>query len=121
VGGAAKGAGIVAARVETCYEPTMKTITVTDLRQHWPKMEATSRAEAELIVTRHGRPVAQLIHIKEQKPKRKLWDPEEHMRWLKKIWGNKMMPSSDEQLAAARADQKFDQPMIVPSKHSEPK
>ena len=95
------------ARCETCKTPTMKTITIRDLRQRWPEAEKALQTENELIVTRDGRPVANLIRFMEQKRRRKRWDPEEHMKWLKKVWGNKMFPSSDAQLAEARADRKL--------------
>jgi antitoxin (DNA-binding transcriptional repressor) of toxin-antitoxin stability system len=85
----------------------MKTITIRDLRQRWPETERSLQIENEIIITRDGQPVAKLVRIAEQKPKRKRWNPEEHKRWIKKVYGNKVFPSSDEQLAAARADRKL--------------
>ena len=82
----------------------MKTITIRDLRQRWPETEKTLQVENELIITRDGEPVAKLVRVVREKPKRKRWNPEEHMRWLKKVWGNKMMPSSDAAIARDRAD-----------------
>ena len=82
----------------------MKTITIRDLRQRWPEAEKALQTENELLITRDGRPVAKLMRVTEPAPKRKRWNPEEHMKWLKKAWGNKMFPSSDEALARARAD-----------------
>jgi antitoxin (DNA-binding transcriptional repressor) of toxin-antitoxin stability system len=85
----------------------MKTISIRDLRQRWPEAEAALQVEDEIIITRDSKPVARLMRVTEEKPKRKRWNPEEHMRWLKKVYGNKMFPSSDKQLAADRADRKF--------------
>jgi antitoxin (DNA-binding transcriptional repressor) of toxin-antitoxin stability system len=82
----------------------MKTISIRDLRQHWPEAEAALQTENEIFITRDSKPVAKLVRIVPEKPKRKRWNPEEHMRWLKKVWGNKMMPSSDAALARDRAD-----------------
>jgi antitoxin (DNA-binding transcriptional repressor) of toxin-antitoxin stability system len=82
----------------------MKTITIRDLRQRWPEAEAALQIEDEIIITRDSKPVAKLVRVPAEKPRRKRWDPDEHMRWLKKVWGNKMMPSSDAALARARAD-----------------
>ena len=82
----------------------MKTITIRDLRQRWPEMEKALQVENELIVTRDGQPVARLVRVVQEKPKRKRWDPEAHLRWLKKMWGNKMMPRSDAAIARDRAD-----------------
>ena len=82
----------------------MKTMTIRDIRQRWPEAEAALQIEDEIIITRDSKPVARLLPVIEKKPKRKRWDPEEHMRWLKKVYGNKMLPSSDADLARARAE-----------------
>ena len=82
----------------------MKTITIRDLRQRWPETEKTLQIENELIITRDGEPVAKLVRVVREQVKRKRWNPEEHMRWLKKMWGNKMFPSADAYIARDRAD-----------------
>ncbi len=78
----------------------MKTITIRELRQQWPKAEKALELEHELTITRDGKPVAKLVRLTQPEIKRKRWDPEEHRRWMKKVWGNKVFPSSDERLAA---------------------
>jgi antitoxin (DNA-binding transcriptional repressor) of toxin-antitoxin stability system len=85
----------------------MKTISIRDLRQRWPEAEAALKVEEEILITRDSKPVAKLVRIAEKAPRRKRWNPEEHRKWIKKVYGNKMFPSSDEQLAAARADRKL--------------
>jgi antitoxin (DNA-binding transcriptional repressor) of toxin-antitoxin stability system len=82
----------------------MKTITIRDLRQRWPEAEAALQVEDEILITRDSKPVAKLVRIVQGKAKRKRWDPEEHVKWMKKVWGNKVQPSSDAALARARAD-----------------
>ena len=82
----------------------MKTITIRELRQRWPQAEKALEVEHELIVTRDGKPVAKLVRLVEPKPKSKRWDPQGHLRWLRKVWGNRMMTSSDKSIAADRAD-----------------
>jgi antitoxin (DNA-binding transcriptional repressor) of toxin-antitoxin stability system len=82
----------------------MKTITIRDLRQRWPETEKTLQVENELIITRDGRPVAKLVRVVQEEVKRKRWNPDEHRKWIKKVYGNQVFPSSDKQLAAARAD-----------------
>ena len=82
----------------------MKTITIRDLRQRWPKAEAALAVEDEILITRDSKPVAKLVRIVEDKGRRKRWNPEEHAGWMKKVWGNRTMPSSDAALARARAD-----------------
>jgi antitoxin (DNA-binding transcriptional repressor) of toxin-antitoxin stability system len=85
----------------------MKTITIRDLRQRWPEAEAALQVEDEILITRDSRPVAKLVRIAEPHPKRKRWNPEEHKKWIKKVFGNKVFPSIDEELAEARADRKL--------------
>jgi antitoxin (DNA-binding transcriptional repressor) of toxin-antitoxin stability system len=82
----------------------MKTITIRDLRQRWPEAEAALRVEEEIIVTRDAKPVARLLPVATPESRRKRWDADAHLRWLKKVWGGKMAPDSDAALARARAD-----------------
>jgi antitoxin (DNA-binding transcriptional repressor) of toxin-antitoxin stability system len=85
----------------------MKTMTIRDLRQHWPEAEAALQVEDEIIVTRDSKPVAKLVRVMQAEPKRPRWNPEEHRRWIKKVFRKKLLPSSDETLAAARADRRL--------------
>lgn len=85
----------------------MKTITIRDLRQHWPETEKTLQVENELIITRDGEPVAKLVRVVSEKRKRKRWDPEEHKKWLKKVWGKKQVSLVDKYLQADREDRKL--------------
>ena len=85
----------------------MKTITIRDLRQRWPETEKSLQIENEIVITRDGEPVAKLVRLVPPKAKRKRWNPEEHMKWIKKVYGNKVFPSIDEELAKARADRKL--------------
>jgi antitoxin (DNA-binding transcriptional repressor) of toxin-antitoxin stability system len=82
----------------------MKRIKIQDLRQRWPEAEAALQNEEEILITRDSKPVAKLVRYVEGKSRRKRWDPEEHKRWLKKVWGNKVLPSTDAALVLARAD-----------------
>jgi antitoxin (DNA-binding transcriptional repressor) of toxin-antitoxin stability system len=82
----------------------MKTITIRDLRQRWPEAEAALAVEDEILITRDSKPVAKLVRIVQDNGRRKRWKPEEHAAWMKKIWGNRTMPSSDATLTRARAD-----------------
>jgi antitoxin (DNA-binding transcriptional repressor) of toxin-antitoxin stability system len=74
----------------------MKSITIRELRQHWPETEKTLQAEHELIITRDGQPVAKLVRVTEPKVSRKRWNPDEHKKWLKKVWGNKQAKAARE-------------------------
>ncbi len=82
-------------------------ITIRDLRQRWPEAEAALQVEDEIIVTRDSKPVAKLVRVTPPEAKRRRWDPEEHRRWIRKVFGKKVLPGSDERLAAARADRKL--------------
>jgi antitoxin (DNA-binding transcriptional repressor) of toxin-antitoxin stability system len=81
----------------------MKTITVRDLRQRWPEAEAALQLESEILITRDSKPVAKLVRIPEQAPKRRRWNPDEHGRWQRRVSGGKVSQSIAA-LASSRAD-----------------
>lgn len=85
----------------------MKTITIRDLRQRWPETEAALQVEDEILITRDSKPVAKLVRFVPPKSKRKRWNAEQHAARIKKIFGNKVFPSIDRELAEARADRKL--------------
>ena len=85
----------------------MKTITIRDLRQRWPEAEAALEHEDEIIITRDSKPVAKLVRVVPEKAKRKRWNPDEHMRWLKKVWGKQQVALVDKYLQADREDRKL--------------
>lgn len=82
----------------------MKSITIRDLRQRWPEAEKALEMENEIVITRDGQPVAKLVRIVPERPQEKRWSPETHLRWMKKVWGERSFPSSDETFAKDRAD-----------------
>jgi len=51
--------------------------------------------------------MAKLVRVTQAETQRARWTPEAHRRWIKKVYGKKVFPSSDERLAAARADRKL--------------
>ena len=85
----------------------MKTITIRDLRQRWPEAEAALQVEDEILITRDSQPVAKLVRVTPVQPKRPRWNPDEHRKWIKKVFGNKVFASSDARLAEARADRRL--------------
>jgi len=85
----------------------MKTITIRDLRQRWPETEAALQVEDEILITRDSKPVAKLVRLIQPETKRKRWNPEAHAARIKKILGNKVFPSIDQELTEARADRKL--------------
>jgi len=85
----------------------VKTITIRDLRQRWPEAEAALQVEDEIIITRDSKPVARLVRVAPAEAKRPRWTPTAHRKWIRKVFGRKVFPSSDERLAAARADRQL--------------
>jgi len=88
---------------ETCNLDPLKTITIRDLRQRWPEAEAALQVEGEILVTRDSKPVAKLVRVSAEGPRRSRWNPAEHARWQREVSGGKLS-RSDAALAAARAD-----------------
>jgi antitoxin (DNA-binding transcriptional repressor) of toxin-antitoxin stability system len=80
----------------------MKTISVRDLRQRWPEAEALLEREKEILVTRDGKPVAKLVHVREDAPRRKRFDPEAHRKWQRRVNGGKVVRWVDEFLIPER-------------------
>ena len=65
------------------------------------------QVEDEIIVTRDSKPVAKLVRVTEPEARRPRWNLDAHRRWIKKVFGRKVFPNSDERLAATRADRKL--------------
>jgi antitoxin (DNA-binding transcriptional repressor) of toxin-antitoxin stability system len=82
----------------------MTTLTISELRRSWPAAEKTLEEEDEILITRDGKPVAKLVRYTEPKTRRPRMDPEKHLARLLKISGGKIFPSSDQMLAADRAN-----------------
>ncbi|MSU34260.1 MAG: hypothetical protein EXS36_03950 [Pedosphaera sp.] len=82
----------------------MKTMTIRALRQRWPEAEAALQLETEILITRDSKPVAKLVRVEIQPAQRKHWNPEEHRKWIKKVYGGRVFSSSDDELAADRAE-----------------
>jgi antitoxin (DNA-binding transcriptional repressor) of toxin-antitoxin stability system len=86
----------------------MKTITVRDLRQRWPRAEALLEREKEIIVTRDGKPVAKLMRVREVGAARKRFDPRRHARWQAKVSGRRTVRWVEEFLIPDRQAREVD-------------
>ncbi len=62
----------------------MKTATVADLRNHFPKIAAWLAAGEEVRVTRRGKPLAKIVPEKPELPPTRL----DFAARRKKYWGN---------------------------------
>jgi antitoxin (DNA-binding transcriptional repressor) of toxin-antitoxin stability system len=84
----------------------METVTIRELRQNWPAVEKRLAAVGELAVTRDGAAVALLAPPRPAtKPSAKRFDPAEHARLIRKIWGSeKPSFNTDQSLAEERAE-----------------
>jgi antitoxin (DNA-binding transcriptional repressor) of toxin-antitoxin stability system len=84
----------------------MKTMTVRDVRQRWPEAERALAEHGEIIVTRDSRPVARIVPIEPgDHGVRPALDVVALRRWRSRFWrGQPPQPSTDETLAADRAD-----------------
>jgi len=80
---------------------------IRDLRQRWPETEAALKVEHEIIITRDSKPVAKLVRLVPPEAKRKRWNPEEHKKWIKKVWGNKQVALVDKVSSSDREDRKL--------------
>ncbi len=81
----------------------MKTISVRDIRLHWPKAEQVLRLHGELVVTRDGTPVARLLPFEAAVPSPQQFEPAAHLRWLAGFWkGRAVKPSTNDWVAEDR-------------------
>ena len=85
----------------------MTTMTVRDIRLHWPKAEKALAEAGEIVVTRDSKPVARIVpFVAEEEKERPRFNAEEHMRWLREISkGEKPQPSTDQLLREDREDE----------------
>ena len=81
----------------------MRTISVRDLRQRWPRAEAMLRTEGEITITRDGTPVAKLVRVREGRRPRKRFDPKGHARWQARMGRGLTVRWVDEFLVKDRA------------------
>jgi antitoxin (DNA-binding transcriptional repressor) of toxin-antitoxin stability system len=89
---------------ETCYTSNMTSLTIRDLRQRWPEAEKALETEEEILITRDGKPVAKLMRYSEPTRKRRRFDPEKHLKEMRRFWGGKTLPSFEKRLIEGRAD-----------------
>ena len=80
-------------------------MSVRDVRQRWPEAEHALAIEGEIVVTRDSKPVARIVpfRVQEEKP-RPRFDPDAHLRWMKRFWKGRRLPPVDAELARDRQD-----------------
>jgi antitoxin (DNA-binding transcriptional repressor) of toxin-antitoxin stability system len=84
----------------------MTSMTVRDVRLHWPAAEKALAQGEEIVVTRDAKPVARLVpFISATHRPRPPFNPEMHLRRLRRFWKNQpTQPSTDNLLTQDRSD-----------------
>jgi antitoxin (DNA-binding transcriptional repressor) of toxin-antitoxin stability system len=85
----------------------MKTITVRDVRQHWPEAERSLAIEGEITITRDGKPVARLLPVEPVEDNRPRFDPVANRKRREKLWGKGAVIDSLSGLLEDREDRKL--------------
>lgn len=68
----------------------MTRMSIRDVRLKWPEAERKLAATGEIVITRDSKPVARLLpYDAPNRRARARFDPEVHLRWLRKIWKGK--------------------------------
>lgn len=71
---------------------TMKTASVRDLRNNFAKVSRWLEAGEKVEITKRGRPYARMSPAPKSKVKRrKIFDAEKHRKWMKEVYGNKVL------------------------------
>jgi antitoxin (DNA-binding transcriptional repressor) of toxin-antitoxin stability system len=60
------------------------------------------RTEGEITITRDGKPVAKLVHVRERRTPRKRFDPKTHAAWQARTSRGRMVRWVDEFLVRDR-------------------
>jgi antitoxin (DNA-binding transcriptional repressor) of toxin-antitoxin stability system len=82
-------------------------MTIRDIRHRWPEAERALATEAEILITRDGRPVARLLPLTEEGAPKKQFDPEEQRLWMEEFWGKDVVFDSLTGLLEDREDRQL--------------
>ena len=77
-------------------------MTIRDLRLHWPAAEKALESEAEIVITRDGKPVARLMKFHEVARSRPRFDPNVHLAKMRKVLKGKVLKTVDGALKESR-------------------
>ena len=81
----------------------VRTITVRELRQRWPRGKALIQTEGEILITRDAKRVAKLVRIVEPRTTRPRFDSRKHAAWQTRVGGRRVVRWVDEFLARERS------------------
>jgi len=83
----------------------MKSISVRDLRHHWPEAEKALLSEREIIITRDAKPIAKLTPWKGKRSRTRRFTLAAHQKWQKEVFGaGEELQIVDEALERDRTD-----------------
>lgn len=83
----------------------MKSISVRDLRHHWPEAERMLLSEREIIITRDAKPIAKLIPWNGKRARSRRFKLATHQKWQKDVFGTgKQLQVVDAALDRDRTD-----------------
>jgi antitoxin (DNA-binding transcriptional repressor) of toxin-antitoxin stability system len=82
----------------------MTSMSIRDVRRHWPKAEKALAEGEEILITRDSKPVARLLPVGPGAGQRRpRFDPAAHARQMQRFWRNRpAQPSTDVLLAQDR-------------------
>jgi len=70
----------------------MKTATVRDLRNNFARVSRWIEAGEQVEITKRGQPYAKIERVEPaSKKKRRLFDAEVHRKWMKSVYGDKVL------------------------------
>ena len=70
----------------------MKTASVRDLRNNFARISRWLKDGQQVEITSRGVPLANIVPLEQPKKKRKkLFDAKEHRKWMKSVYGNKVL------------------------------
>jgi len=76
----------------------MKTASVRDLRNNFAKVSRWLEAGEKVEITKRGTPVGMITPLAQPKngkhAPRKRFDADEHRKWMKKVYGDKVLPGN---------------------------
>ena len=83
----------------------MKSISVRDLRHHWPEAERVLLSEREIIITRDAKPIAKLIAWNGKRARARCFTLAAYQKWQKDVFGTgKQLQIVDAALEPDRTD-----------------
>jgi antitoxin (DNA-binding transcriptional repressor) of toxin-antitoxin stability system len=84
----------------------MTSMSIRDVRLHWPKAEKALSEGEEILITRDAKPVARLLPlVPGTRQTRERFEPVAHMRMMRRFWRNRpAQPPTDALLAEDRAE-----------------